>query len=254
MPRKPRITLPGFYHVISRGVEQRNVYLEDEDFQQFLDILLFVKNNYNLVVHSFCLMNNHYHIILQTELSNISEAMRYLNSQYSVWFNRKYKRSGHLWQGRFKSYYLYDDAHFWTVTKYIERNPLVAGIMNKIELYRFQSLYQRQKNDKYITLLKGSMIFGMTHKQYKNFVDECLSTDELDFVYKSPKILILNDGAVTILNQRLSSFFETPETLTRNQKIVNAANYGYSQTDIARYVGLSVTFVSKILRLENTQS
>ena len=254
MPRKPRITLPGFYHVISRGVERRNVYLENEDFEQFLDILLFVKNKYSLIVHSFCLMNNHYHLILQTEYSNISEAMQYLNSKYSAWFNRKYKSTGHLWQGRFKSFYLYDDAHFWTVTKYIERNPLVAGIVKKNALYQFQSLYQRQETDQYFSLLKGSLIFGMTHNQYKMLVDLGLKKEELDFVYKSPKILLSNDGAVIVLNQRLSSFFEIPETLTRNQKIVNAANYGYSQTDIARYVGLSVTFVSKILRLENVRS
>lgn len=254
MPRKPRITLPGFYHVISRGVERRNVYLEDEDFEQFLEILLYVKKNYNIIVHAFCLMSNHYHLLLQIDQSNISEAMRYLNSQYSAWFNRKYKRSGHLWQGRFKSYYLYDEAHFWTVTKYIERNPVAAGIVKKIDQYQFQSLYQWQKADKYASLLDDSKIIGMKLQEYEIFVDFELNNDELNFVYKSPKILLSDDGAFTVLNRRLNYFFEASEALSRNQKVVNAAEYGYSQTEIAQYIGMSVTSVSKILRGENAKS
>jgi REP element-mobilizing transposase RayT len=108
MPRKPRLTHPGYYHVLSRGVERRQVFLEKEDFHYFLTLLAHIKDQFSITVHAFCLMDNHYHVLVQTYRENISEAMQYLNANYSARFNRKYKRSGHLWQGRYKSYLLFD--------------------------------------------------------------------------------------------------------------------------------------------------
>ena len=96
-----------------------------------------MKRTYNVTIHTYCLMTNHYHILLETKHSNISEAIKFLNSFYSMYFNKKYKRSGHLWQGRFGSYYLYNDAHFWVVAKYIERNPIKANMVKEITNYKF---------------------------------------------------------------------------------------------------------------------
>ena len=94
----------------------------------------------------------------------------------------------------------------------------------------------------------------MKLQEYEIFVDFELNNDELNFVYKSPKILLSDDGAFTVLNRRLNYFFEASEALSRNQKVVNAAEYGYSQTEIAQYIGMSVTSVSKIFRGENAKS
>ena len=127
MPRKQRITEPGFYHVISRGVERRNVFLDEDDFDRFLSILTTEFKVYDVILHSFCLMTNHYHLLIETQQANISDTMKKVNSLYSIYFNKKYKRSGHLWQGRFASYYLYDDVHFWYVAKYCERNPIICS-------------------------------------------------------------------------------------------------------------------------------
>jgi len=80
MARKNRINEIGYYHVINRGVEKRNIFLEQEDYNKFLDILIDVKKKYNLIIHSFCLMTNHYHILLQTQENNISNAIKYLVS------------------------------------------------------------------------------------------------------------------------------------------------------------------------------
>ncbi len=82
-------------------------------------------------------MTNHYHILLETKEENISQVIKFLNSFYSIYFNKKYKRSGHLWQGRFPSYYLYNEAHFWIMAKYIERNPIKAKIVNDINNYKY---------------------------------------------------------------------------------------------------------------------
>lgn len=242
------MTWPGYYHVISRGVERRKVFLDDDDFEQFLGLLSSVKEQYSMDVHAFCLMNNHYHLLIETHIKNISEAMRYLNSQYSAWFNRKYKRSGHLWQGRYKSYYLYDEKHFWTVAKYIERNPLVAGMVTDVNAYRYQSLYQRIHSDKYVSLVEGSKIEEMTTMDYLEFVSYALDNKELDFVYKTPQVKFFQDGTVDVLDRRLNSFFETDDQLSRNEKVISAVNYGYTQTEVAQYLGLSAMAVSKIVK------
>ena len=87
-------------------------------------------------------MTNHYHLLLETKEHNLSKVMQHLNDKYSKYFNKKYKRVGPLWQGRFKSLPLYDEAQFWMVSKYIERNPIKAGIVTMIDRYKYQSFFQ----------------------------------------------------------------------------------------------------------------
>ena len=245
MPRKYRITDAGFYHVINRGVERRDVFLEEEDFTKFIDLLQFIKEKFKIKIHSFCLMTNHYHLLIETINDNISDAIRYLNSMYSSWFNKKYTRSGHLWQGRFKSYYLYDDAHFWIVSKYIERNPIEAGMVSNIEEYKHQSLFIRINNNH--KLLENSMIFDMSLLEYIAFINDAFDEKTLAFIYSTPKISKNVDGTMVILNKRLTSFFEINEVFTRNEKILNANVYGYTQTQIASYLDLSVSAINKII-------
>ena len=245
MPRKYRITDAGFYHVINRGVERRNVFLDDEDFEKFIELLQFIKDKFKIKIHSFCLMSNHYHLLIETASANISDAIKYLNSMYSSWFNKKYNRSGHLWQGRFKSYYLYDDAQFWIVSKYIERNPIEAKMVSNVNEYKYQSFYFWNTNK--VILLEDSMIFEMKFNEYRAFINDAFDENTLAFIYSTPKITKNSDGSIVILNKRLSTFFETAEKFTRNQKILNANMYGYTQTEIANYLDLSVSAINKVV-------
>lgn len=247
MPRKPRLTHPGYYHVLSRGVERRRVFLEKEDFHYFLTLLAHIKDQFSITVHAFCLMDNHYHVLVQTHHENISEAMQYLNANYSAWFNRKYKRSGHLWQGRYKSYLLFDDIHFWNVARYIERNPLAAGMVRAIDEYPYHSLRLRMMDSTNISLLEGSLILDMDSDEYRSFVNTPLDDDCLKRIYKSPRVVIHDDGRMEVLTKRIGAFLGEDGSSSRNQKIADAFDYGYSQTEIAEYLGMSVTAVSKIL-------
>ncbi|MEA2020063.1 MAG: transposase [Campylobacterota bacterium] len=97
MARQDRITELGFYHIINRGVEKRKIFLEPDDYDAFLDLISNMIDEFNITIHSFCLMTNHYHIVLQTHKRNISEAIKFLNLNYSKYFNKKYTRVGHLW-------------------------------------------------------------------------------------------------------------------------------------------------------------
>ena len=246
MPRKERITTPGFYHIINRGVERRNIYLEAEDYVFFLSLLQTSKKDYNILIHSFCLMTNHYHILLETKEDNLSKAMQFINDKYSKYFNKKYKRSGHLWQGRFISYFLYDDIHFWYVAKYIERNPIKAKMVKQIHQYKYQSFFQWKFKQEFYSLINDSKIFDMTLTEYEEFLSSEIYEEILKKIYMTPKY-IKKDGKMKILYKRLETFFEENTTISRNKNIKNAYEYGYTKAEIAKYLSLNHSTISRIL-------
>ena len=247
MARKQRITEPGIYHIINRGVERRDVYLEEKDYAFFLDLMLKLAEDYEIIVHTFCLMTNHYHLLIETKQHNLSKAIQSLNDKYAKYFNKKYTRTGHLWQGRYKSYPLYDDAHFWIVAKYIERNPIKASMVQKVEFYKYQSYYQWKNKYNFYKLLKSSMIFDMTINEYSVYISSEMDIDAIDIVYDSPKLLII-DGKFKVLKKRLETFFEQDRDINRNENIKLAYEYGYTKTEIANFLNLSFNTISILLK------
>jgi len=247
MARKERLTEPGLYHIINRGVERRAIYLEPEDYEFFLDLLLKLTKQSDIILHSFCLMTNHYHLLLETKQNNLSKVIQFLNDKYAKYFNKKYTRSGHLWQGRYKSYPLFDDAHFWIIAKYIERNPIKAGMVNQVDLYKYQSFFQWKYKHNYFELLNNSMIFNMTYDEYADYVSSEMDIDAIDIVYKSPKLIIKEDGKLKVLSKRLETFFELDRDINRDENIKKAYEYGYTKSEIADFLELHPSTVSRIV-------
>ena len=246
MPRKERIQEVGYYHIVNRGVERRDIFLEPEDYDYFLEMLLKIKKDCDITMHAFCLMTNHYHLLLETKQKNLSKAIQSLNVMYAKYFNKKYTRVGHLWQGRYKSYSLYDDAHFWIVAKYIERNPIKAKMVHEIDSYRYQSYFQRKHQHEHFALLQNSMIFDMTLDEYSSYIDSDLQTDAIDIVYDSPKVII-KDKKIILLKKRLHTFFQEDKDINKNENIKKAYEYGYTKSEIAKYLNLAVSSVVYIV-------
>ena len=132
MARQLRLEKIGFHHIINRGVERRTIFIDNEDYKKFLEIIDESRETYAFTIHSFCLMSNHYHFLLELQEENLSLIMRQINSRYSIYFNNKYKRVGPLWQGRFKSFFVYDENYLTSVIKYIEHNPIKANLTQEI--------------------------------------------------------------------------------------------------------------------------
>ena len=105
MPRRARVTQPGFHHIINRGVARQNVFRNRSDKDYFLKLLDEVFISYDFILHSYILMDNHYHLLIENQRDNLSAGMRKLNSNYAQYFNKKYNRIGHLWQDRYVSKY-----------------------------------------------------------------------------------------------------------------------------------------------------
>ncbi len=128
-----------FYHVINRGLERRLIFKEKEDYKSFLEILLNLWPRYKFVVHSYCLMPNHYHFFIETPKANLAQIMRGINGLYTQAFNRKYKRVGPLFQGRYKALLIDKDAYSLQLSRYIHLNPLKAGLVKRLEDYEWSS-------------------------------------------------------------------------------------------------------------------
>ena len=245
MARKPRINEPGFYHIVNRGVNNSEIFLEKEDYYKFLELMLKVKYDYNITIHSFTILPNHYHILLQTHKSNLSEAMRLLNSAYAAWYNFKSGRVGHLWKGRFDSYMLFDEDHFWKVVKYIERNALALNLVDDITKWEYQSLALRLKKNKFFEIIDGSKILTKPLEEYINWLKKPLEKHEIEEIYKEPKIVVV-DGEVKVIRKKLSDFFN--EYKDKKEAIKAAKASGYKYSEIARFLGVSNVYVSKLAK------
>lgn len=125
MARPLRVNHPGgWYHVMNRGIERRDIFLEDRDRAHFVELIGLLLERYGIEVHAYCLMNNHYHLAVCTPLGNLSEGMKWLGQSYGTWFNRKHRRVGPLFQGRFKSLPVDANEWLWQLTFYIHLNPV----------------------------------------------------------------------------------------------------------------------------------
>ena len=129
MARPLRLQAPGLtYHVVSRGVGRMAIYLDDGDRTEFLELLGDAVARYQLTCHAYCLMSNHYHVLLTTRGPNLSSAVKLVNGTYGQWWNRRRGRVGHVFQGRFWSQIVQDESYLLTVSRYIVLNPVRAGL------------------------------------------------------------------------------------------------------------------------------
>ena len=112
------------YHVTARGNERKAIYRDDADRQRYVETLDETVERFGVVIHAYCLMPNHYHLLLQTPRANLSAAAGWLQTTYSVRFNRRHGRTGHLFQGRFKAHLVEEDAYARELIKYIHLNPV----------------------------------------------------------------------------------------------------------------------------------
>jgi putative transposase len=136
MPRPPRLDIPGLtYHLTNRGVKRLPVFHDDEDRQRFLRLLLITREHLPFVVQDYSLMTNHFHLLIKTLETSLSEIMQYFTSRYAYWFNRKYGHVGHAFQSRFHSIPVQTDAYLAEVSAYIDLNAPRAGMVMRPEDY-----------------------------------------------------------------------------------------------------------------------
>jgi putative transposase len=129
VPRRPRSWLEdGCFHVTARGVARSTIFRDDFDYRAFRAQLLRTAKKFDWKIHAYCLLPNHYHLIVEARQQDLSNGMHRLNGGYAQGFNARYDRSGHLFQNRFKSFVIETEEHFERALEYVHTNPVAAGL------------------------------------------------------------------------------------------------------------------------------
>ena len=177
--RPLRIEYPGaFYHVTSRGNERGTIFQSNRDREKYLSYLESAHERYGAIIHVYCLMGNHYHLLLETPRGNLSKILHYINGAYTTYFNIKRSRWGHLFQGRFKGILVDKDEYCKELSRYIHLNPVRAGMVRAPLEYPWSSyryFVGRDKKPKWLTTEFVLGDFGgeggRGFKKYREYVE-----------------------------------------------------------------------------------
>jgi REP element-mobilizing transposase RayT len=160
MTRPLRIEFKGaVYHITSRGNARQAIFLDEKDFFVFLNLLCRVVKRYHFILHTYCLMNNHYHLLIETPYGNLSKGMRQLNGLYTQQFNQRHKRVGHLLQSRYQAILVDKDNYLLELYRYMVLNPVRAKIVKDPKDWRW-STYRSTTGHKGIPCLTTDWILS----------------------------------------------------------------------------------------------
>jgi putative transposase len=178
MPRPLRLEFPGAcYHVLSRGNEGKDIFRVAGDCKLFLNLLKDCAERFDFLIHAYCLMPNHFHLLLETKDSNLSQVMKRLLGVYTMRFNNKYHRRGHLFQGRYKAFLIDKDNYFLELSRYVHLNPVRAKLVRIPEDYRWSSMKFFLKGKVSEILHRDFTLAGFkSPAKYRQFVMEGLQS------------------------------------------------------------------------------
>ena len=282
MSRPLRIEYPGaVYHVTSRGNEKKPVFKDDNDRQNFLNTLQHVNKRYNWICHTYCLMTNHYHLLIETPDGNLSIGMRQLNSVYTQLFNKRHGRTGHLFQGRYKAILIQKDSHLLEVCRYVVLNPVRAKMVDKPEGWKWSSYLATGGKAKPHPCLTPDWVLGQfsrkqgkAEQEYRKFVswgigkatiwtevrgqavlgEEGFIDQFVDHLKKHKKIPEIPRSQRHADRPVLDKLFGAGQSHTgqKRRKIITEAieQYGYRQKEIADHLGLHYSLISRIVKGE----
>lgn len=169
MPRTPRIKGNSkIYHIIIRGINKQIIFLKKEDYKKFIKQIQKAKEKYQYELYAFALMDNHVHLVIKDNMENLSQIMQSINVSYSLYFNKKYERTGHLFENRFKSKAVETQSYLKNLIRYIHQNPIKAGYSLEYPWTSYGHYFFSS------TLIKNSFILSLFGDNQK----ECLENFE----------------------------------------------------------------------------
>jgi REP element-mobilizing transposase RayT len=279
MARPLRIEYDGaFYHLTSRGNERKAIFKDDSDRQMFLDTLAQVTERFHWLCHAYCLMDNHYHLVVETPDANLSRGMRQLNGVYTQAFNRRHHRVGHLFQGRFKGILVQKESHFLEVCRYVVLNPVAAGMVKQPGQWAWSSYRVTSGESAAPRWLRVDEVLGQFGKRrsaaqlkYRQFVSEGIGQQSIwenleaqsllgeegfaealkGYVQGYETIGEIPRGQRLIGRPKLRNLFEAEGKgrTNRDRQIAKAVReHGYSQVEVARHLKLHYSTLSRIIK------
>lgn len=277
MARPLRIEYPGaVYHITSRGNARERIYLDDEDYGRFLNCLCSVVKRFNWILHAYCLMSNHYHLLIETPEGNLSRGMRQLNGIYTQHFNRRHHRVGHVLQGRYQAILVDKDNYLLELSRYIVLNPVKTGMVKEPEEWQWSSYNEMIGYGKGLTCFTKDWIllkFGRKGEEsetlYQEFVREGIKAkspwkevkgqlylgDE-NFIDKIKELIKSQETLKEIpriqryiTKPSLEEIFKHGDKKLKDKAVHEAhIQYGYTLKAIAEYLGVHYTTVSRVVK------
>lgn len=189
MARPLRIEYPGaWYHVMNRGLSRRTIFSDDDQRRHFLSLLADASERFDADWHAYCLMGNHYHLLLRTPAGNLQRVMRHVNGVYTQYYNRAEGRDGPLFRGRYKAVLVDAEAYWRQLSRYIHRNPLEAGLVKALARYRWSSYPTYIGEARCPGWLNCAYILGALARRnararYRAYVESDREDDEVDEFY-----------------------------------------------------------------------
>lgn len=284
MARPLRIEFPGaVYHVTSRGNARADIFDDHNDRQLFLSILGQTVKRFNWLCHAYCLMDNHYHLLIETPEGNLSAGMRHLNGVYTQAHNRKHCKDGHVFKGRFKAVLVEKESHLLELCRYVVLNPVRAHMVERTEQYHWSSYLPTSGKaavPPYLTtewlLANFSSSLAESRRLYRQFVKEGMTVSETPWQKLTGQIILGTEGFIQQAKEMIGGREDIPEIprtqrhvgrpavadifpaetkitkQERNHLIQHAYSaHGYTLKEIAQTLGVHYTTISKVINGEN---
>jgi REP element-mobilizing transposase RayT len=289
MARPLRIEFAGaVYHVTSRGNGRQRIFLDDQDNRKFLELLGKTIEHFHWICHAFCLMVNHYHLMIETPEANLSKGMHHLNASFCQAHNKRYDTVGHLFQGRFKSIVVDRESYLLELARYVVLNPVRAGMAARPEDWPWSSyratagLPALQKAARASDFLSTTWLLGQfgpgetaARRHYCEFVSSGIGQDSPWSKLQSQLYL----GKETFVDQIKNAIPEktTVKEIPKSQRysarpplkeifggcetrkgrdeaiVASYGTYGYEQKEIADYLGIHYTTVCRTIRRQEAK-
>jgi putative transposase len=240
----------GIYHIVLRGSNRQTIFEDEEDAIEFLDTLQRYMDISGYKLYAYCLMGNHVHLLLKEEQEELGIIMRRIGASYVYWYNLKYQRCGHLFQDRYKSEPVEDDRFFLTFLRYINKNPLKAGIVNDIADYKWSSYPEYMGSSKMVETDFALQLFNDDKKKaIASFAEFHEITSDDTCLDMNERRRILDEEAISIIkktcNLNQCSDVQRLERDKRNRYLRALKEKGLSTRQLARLTGISRSIILK---------
>ena len=235
-----------------RGINQQNIFVDNEDDDKFIAILDTYRKKIEYEIYAYCLMGNHVHLLIKEGKEVLSNTMKRIGTSYVSWYNWQYNRKGHLFQDRFKSEVVEDDAYFLTVLRYIHQNPLKAGLVDNINSYKWSSYQEYISKTKIVNINFALSLFDKEKdkaiEKFKRFNEESNNDQCLEVIEKRKTI---SDKKIRKL---MLKKFDIELALLHNEQVKNQTEVlkflkkldGISLRQLSRLTGFTVNKIFRV--------
>ena len=272
MPRRARIDLEGYYyHIIARGQRKNPLFFSDKDYAYFLKLINEYSKKHDLEIFAFCLMKNHYHLLVKRNKDSLKDFFLNLHTKYAIYFNNKYKTVGHVFQGRYKSFIILNEKYIYTLIDYIHNNPVKTQLVKNIKDYKYSSYnFYNNKNSLIKNIKKyTSSIYINNIEKYIN-KDKNFIGDKNDYLH-IPKRIKGREKGISVEKRHKKNMIEKDFKKICNEKNIDISikfgrflrgkrreiqnmiiselfEMGYSKAEVARFFNTHKSTISRKLK------